>query len=347
MNIKRTNYGQTPQGQPVDLFTLVNSSGLEAGVIPFGAILVSLKTPDRTGNLADITLGYSELAGYFSNKPSFGATIGRFGNRIAGGRFTLDGATYRLAKNNGNNHLHGGIIGFHKVLWQAETVQTKASVGVKFSYLSQNGEEGYPGNLLTQVIYSLTEQNELKIEYHAETDQATPINLTHHSYFNLAGESSGNILAHELVLNAETYTPVNNKLIPTGEIHSVIGSPLDFTKPRQIGAEIDKLPGGYDHNLVLKKNGDTLSLAAQVFEATSGRVMELYTTEPGVQFYTGNFLDGTERGKSGQLYQQHFGFCLEAQHFPDSPNQPNFPSTILRPGEKYYQLTVHKFYVRD
>ena len=346
MDIQKESFGKLPDGTEIDIYTLTNKNGLKARIMTYGATVVSLEVPDRNGRIGDIVLGYDSLDGYLKASPYFGSIVGRYGNRIAKGKFTLDSVTYELAKNNGENHLHGGIKGFDKVVWTAEPVRGEGSVGVKLSYLSKDGEEGYPGNLSVTVIYTLTDENELKISYAATTDKATPVNLTHHSYFNLAGQGEGNILGNELMLNAEAYTPVDEGLIPTGEILPVKGSPMDFTSPKAIGAQIADVKGGYDHNFVLRGSGGggrKLELAAQVYEPTTGRVMEIYTTEPGIQFYSGNFLDGTITGKGGKIYQKHYGFCLETQHFPDSPNHPNFPPTILRPGEKYTSLTVHKF----
>jgi aldose 1-epimerase len=293
--------------------------------------------------MGDIVLGHDSLEGYLKSSPYFGCIVGRYGNRIAKGRFTLDGVEYKLAANNGPNHLHGGFKGFDKVVWAAQSVSEQGARGVKFNYLSPDGEEGYPGNLLVRVTYLLTDRNELSIRYEAETDKATPVNLTQHSYFNLAGQGEGDILGHELTLDAPSYTPVDEGLIPTGQIADVAGTPFDFTKPAVIGAWIAQVPGGYDHNYVLGSGGGKLAPAARVSEPRSGRVMEIATTEPGIQFYAGNFLDGTITGKSGKVYNKHYGFCLETQHFPDSPNRPGFPSTILRPGLKYHSLTVHTF----
>ncbi len=346
MDLFKEDFGRLPDGTPVELFNLNNSHGLRARIMTYGAILVSLEVPDRIGGLADITLGYDSLGGYLEATPYFGAVVGRYGNRIARGKFTLDGAEHTLAANNGDNHLHGGLKGFDKVVWAAETVREEAAVGVRLSYLSPDGEEGYPGNLSCVLTYWISEENEFKITYEATTDKATPVNLTHHSYFNLAGQGRGNILAHELLLEADRYTPVDEGLIPTGELRPVADTPFDFTTPRSIGARIAQVPGGYDHNFVLRSGGGDLARAAQVYEATSGRVMEVFTTEPGIQFYTGNFLDGTITGKVEFVYNQHSGFCLETQHFPDSPNQPDFPSTILRPGETYQTLTIYRFSTR-
>ena len=348
MDIQKQSYGRLADGLEVEVYTLTNSYGLRARIMTYGATLISLEVPDRNGQLADIVLGHDSLKGYLDpdRNPYFGSIVGRYGNRIARGKFTLDGIEYRLATNNGENHLHGGIKGFDKVLWTAEPVREEGAVGVKLSYLSRDGEEGYPGNLSTTVIYWLTEANELRISYEAETDKPTPVNLTHHSYFNLAGQGEGDILGHELTLNASHFTPVDEGLIPTGEIRPVEGTAWDFTRPKAIGAEIAAVPGGYDHNFALRDGQGPLKLAARVLEPSSGRVMEIYTTEPGIQFYTGNFLDGSIIGKSGKVHQKHYAFCLETQHFPDSPNKPSFPSTILRPGEKYTSLTIYKFFVK-
>jgi aldose 1-epimerase len=346
MFVKMEPFGSLPDGTAVDLYTLTNEHGLKARLMTYGAILVSLEVPDRHGSLGDIVLGYDALDGYIKNNPYFGAIVGRYGNRIAKGQFTLNGATYTLAKNNGENHLHGGLKGYDKVVWKAEAVKEADAVGVKFTYLSKDGEEGYPGNLSVAVIYTLSNADELKISYEATTDKATPVNLTHHSYFNLAGQGNGDILGHELMLNADRYTSVDDGLIPTGELAPVKGTPMDFTAAMTIGSRIGGVKGGYDHNYVLASGGGIMVLAARVYEPTSGRVMEISTVEPGIQFYSGNFLDGTITGKSGKVYRKHFGFCLETQHFPDSPNKPDFPSTILNPDQKYSTLTVHKFLVK-
>ena len=343
MNAEQKAFGTAPDGKNVDLFILTNSHGMQAAVTNYGGIVVSLKVPDRNGESADIVLGYETLDGYIKNSPYFGAIVGRYGNRIAKGRFTLDGAEYRLATNDGDNHLHGGIKGFDKVVWDAESVKQDNAASVKLTYLSKDGEEGYPGNLSCTVTYLLTEENELKILYTATTDKATPVNLTHHSYFNLAGQGSGDILGHELMLTADRFTPVDAGLIPTGVLQPVKDTPMDFTRQKPIGQDVASVPGGYDHNFVLNNAGGSLALAARIYEPTSGRIMEVYTTEPGIQFYSGNFLDGSITGKSGKVYMKHYGFCLEAQHFPDSPNKPYFPSTILRPGETYAQETIYTF----
>jgi aldose 1-epimerase len=346
MEILRQAFGLMPDGQSVDLFVLTNTGGMSAQIMNYGATLVSLSVPDRDGNVADITLGCDSIEGYIEASPYFGATVGRYANRIAKGKFTLEGTEYTLATNNGENHLHGGIKGFDKVLWLAEPFREEGKIGVKFVYFSKDGEEGYPGNLACTVTYVMTENDELNIIYEAETDKATPVNLTHHSYFNLAGQGEGDILSHELMLEADKYTPVDAGLIPTGEILDVANSPMDFTLPHAIGERIDQVEGSYDHNFVLRSDGGALALAARVYEPESGRIMEIHTTEPGIQFYSGNFLDGTISGKEGKLYKQHYGFCLEPQHFPDSPNQPNFPSTTLEPGAKYFSRTTFKFSTR-
>ncbi|MDZ7302381.1 MAG: galactose mutarotase [candidate division KSB1 bacterium] len=349
MKIEQSVFGKTTDGQQALLFTLQNASGMKATLTNYGAIVTALYVPDRNGKFDDVVLGYPTLDAYLKPHPYFGAIVGRVGNRIAKGKFTLEGVTYKLATNDGENHLHGGIKGFDKVVWSADSVRLDDAVGVKLSYLSKDGEEGYPGNLSCTVTYWLTNNNELKIEYHATTDKATPVNLTHHSYFNLAGQGQGNILNHQLEIFADRFTPVDKGLIPTGELRSVAGTPMDFRQPHTIGERINsddeqlKFGLGYDHNWVLNKTGDSLALAARVYEPTTGRVMEVWTTEPGLQFYCGNFLDGTLTGKQGRVYKHRYGFCLETQHFPDSPNQPNFPSTILRPGETYRTETIYRF----
>ncbi|MCU0917566.1 MAG: galactose mutarotase [Planctomycetes bacterium] len=348
MEVNVEPFGKTPEGQPVRIYRLTNANGLKAAVMTYGAIVVSLEVPDKNGALADVVLGYDNLDAYIQKSPYFGAIVGRYGNRIGKGRFTVDGTEYTLAINNGENHLHGGIKGFDKVVWDDEPVRRPDGVGIKLSYLSKDGEEGYPGNLQATVTYVLTNADELRIEYAATTDKATPVNLTHHGYWNLTG-GQRDILAHVLMLNADRFTPVDQGLIPTGEMPRVRGTVMDFTRPTAIGARIAadyeqlKFGGGYDHNWVLDKGGKKMTLAARLSEPTTGRVMEVYTQEPGVQFYSGNFLDGTITGKGGVVYQHRWGLCLETQHFPDSPNQPNFPSTILRPGEKYETVTVYRF----
>ena len=344
MSITKNVFGQK-DGKNVYLYELTNANGLSMKVTNYGGIITELMVPDRDGKTADIVLGYENLDKYIEATPYFGALIGRYGNRIAKGKFSLDGVEYTLAQNNNENHLHGGAKGFDKVVWDCEITQTDDSVGLKFTYLSKDMEEGYPGNLSCIVIYTLTNNDELKIEYEGETDKATVINLTHHSYFNLGGHDSGDILEHQLMLTAGNFTPVDAGLIPTGEIKSVKDTPMDFTTPTAIGARIDKVKGGYDHNYVLNNSSGSLALAAEVYEPKTGRVLEIFTTEPGIQFYSGNFLDGSNKGK-GAVYNKHNGFCLETQHFPDSPNKPDFPSVVLKPGEKYTHLTVHKFSAR-
>jgi aldose 1-epimerase len=334
-------------GRAITLYTLTNAHGMEVRAMNYGGIIVSIRVPDRNGQLADVVLGHERLDGYRPNPPFFGAIVGRYANRIANGTFQLDGETYTLPKNDGPNTLHGGDKGFDKAVWEGEPL--KGRTGVAFSYFSKNGEEGFPGNLRVKVTYTLTNANSLEIDYEATTDRATPINLSQHSYFNLKGEGNGDILDHEIMINADRFTPVDKNLIPTGELRPVKGTPLDFTKPTKIGARIDDnyeqlvLAHGYDHNFVINRQGGGLVLAARVSEPTTGRTLEVSTTQPGVQFYTGNFLDGTITGKQGHVYKKHYGFCLETQHFPDSPNHPSFPNTILRPGETFHQKTVFKF----
>jgi aldose 1-epimerase len=353
-SVSREPFGTTPDGEAVELFTMVNGSGVEMRAISYGGIIISLKTPDRTGVLGDIVLGFDSLQAYLDGTPYFGAIIGRYGNRIAGAHFEMDGVTYTLAANDGANHLHGGIKGFDKVVWHGEPFQSRTGVGVVFSYTSPDGEEGYPGTLLVQVTYTLTDANELVVDYLATTDQATPVNLTQHSYFNLAGPASGDILGHELLLAADAFTPVDATLIPTGEIAPVEGTPFDFRIPHAIGERISvdhqqiEFGGGYDHNWVLNGTpADGMTLAARVFEPRTGRTMEIRTTEPGIQFYSGNFLDGSLTGKGGAVYDYRTGFCLETQHYPDSPNKPEFPSTILYPGAEYRTTTVFRFGVQQ
>ncbi len=345
MGIKKELFGKTADGRPVYLYTLTNRQGMRATITNYGGIVTSLWVPDKNGQLADVVLGFDSLKDYEGTHPYFGALIGRYGNRIARGLFAVDGREYRLATNNGRNHLHGGLKGFDKVLWNARESETPQGPALHLTYHSPDGEEGYPGNLAVRVTYLLTEDNGLRIRYEARTDRPTPVNLTHHSYFNLKGAGSGDILGELLQINADSYTAVDAELIPTGVIKPVAGTPLDFASPHTIGERIAQVEGGYDHNYVLNRHGNRLSPAARVIEPTSGRVLEVYTTEPGLQFYSGNFLDGTLKGKGGKIYNQHDGYCLETQHFPDSPHHANFPSTILFPGKIYHHLTVYKFSV--
>ena len=344
--IKREPFGKMPDGKAVERFTVTNANGVEMKAISYGGIITSLRVPDRNGKLDDIVLGFDSLEPYLTQPTFFGALIGRYGNRIGNAQFTLDGKTYKLAANNNGQSLHGGVKGFDKVLWAVEPIGNN---GLAFTRTSPDGEEGYPGTLKVRVTYTLTDKNELVVEYHATTDKATPVNLTQHSYFNLAGQASGDILGHELMLNADRYTPVNDKLIPTGELAPVEGTPFDFRKPTAIGARINnahpqlKAGSGYDHNWVLNRKGTGLETAARVREPKTGRTLEITTTEPGIQFYAGNFLDGKLTGKGGAVYRHRTGFCLETQHYPDSPNQPKFPSTTLKPGQEYRTRTVFTF----
>ena len=338
----------TRDGRSIILYTLTNSHGVEVRAMNYGGIILSLRVPDRKGQLADIVLGHEKAEGYMPNPPYLGAIVGRYANRIANGTFTLDGKAYTLPKNDGPNTLHGGLTRtFDKVVWDGEALKGKNAVA--FSYLSKDREEGFPGNLRVKVTYTLTDSNELVIDYDATTDKATAINVSQHSYFNLKGEGNGDILDHEIMINADKFTPVDKNLIPTGELRAVKGTPFDFTTSTKIGARIEDqyeqmvLGHGYDHNFVLNRKGAGLSLAARVYEPTTGRVLEVSTTQPAVQFYTGNFLDGSVTGKEGHVYKRRYGFCLETQHYPDSPNHPDFPSAVLKPGEKFHQTTVFKF----
>jgi aldose 1-epimerase len=349
----KKSFGKTPDGQPLDLYVLTAKGGAEASITNYGGAVVSLKVPDRNGKLADVVLGYDNADGYVNDKSYFGALVGRYGNRIGHAQFELDGKTYTLAKNNGENSLHGGIKGFNKAVWTAKIIPAKDGQSLELSYLSKDGEEGFPGNLKVSVIYTLTNSNALRITYSATSDKKTVVNLTNHSYFNLAGQGSGDILGHLLIIQADKFTPVDAGLIPTGEFRDVASTPFDFRKELAIGARIDqdeeqlKLGGGYDHNFVLQRSNDPEeSLAARVLEPVSGRVLEVWTTEPGVQFYTGNFLDGKTIGKGGVTYPRRSAFCLETQHFPDSPNQPKFPSAVLNAGERYHTITTYKFSVK-
>ena len=353
MEIEKQSFGKTEDGMAVDLFTLTNANGMKLKITNYGGIVTSIFVPDKDGNLGDVVLGYDNLEGYLNNNPYFGCIVGRYGNRIAKGKFTLNGKNYTLATNNEPNHLHGGVKGFDKVVWAAKEVKDKDTVGLELTYLSKDGEEGYPGNLSVKVIYTLTNDNVLRIDYEATSDQPTVVNLTNHSYFNLKDAGASSILNHELMIDADYITPVDETLIPTGELRSVEGTPFDFRTLTVVGDRIDsddeqiKFAGGYDHNFVLNGKAGELRLVGKLFESTSGRVIEVWTTEPGIQFYSGNFLDGTITGKKGIVYQYRHGLCLETQHYPDSPNQPNFPSTTLNAGEKYQTTTVYTFLVKQ
>ena len=345
-------FARTADDQLVDLITLRNRNGIEVKVLTYGGIIMSLKTPDKSGAIDDIVLGFDDLPSYETKSPYFGCIIGRYGNRIAKGKFSLEGTTYTLATNNTPNHLHGGNKGWDKVVWAFETFSNAKGVGVILTHTSKDGDEGYPGTVKAKVTYTLNEQNQLIVDYEATTDKATVINLTQHSYFNLAGTKANDILGHELMLNAAQYTPVDATLIPTGQLANVEGTPFDFRTSTAIGARIganDKqieFGKGYDHNWVLSRTGSGLSEAARVVEPTTGRTMTISTTEPGIQFYSGNFLDGTLKGKGGRQYPHRAGFCLETQHYPDSPNHANFPTTTLKPGETYSSQTVFTFGVK-
>ena len=344
-NIQVEEFGKLPDGTSIKRYTLKNRNGVIAKVMEYGAILTELWVPDKDGRSGNVVAGFDNLEQYLQGHPYFGATTGRYANRIAKGRFTLEGKEYTLATNNGPNALHGGLKGFDKQVWKSESVTGKSGQqSVRFSYVSRDGEEGYPGNLSATVVYTLTDEDQLGIDYSAKTDKATVVNLTNHSYFNLAG--GGDILGHVVQINSDRYTPVNDQLIPTGELASVEGTPLDFRKPMPIGERIEKLkpvPGGYDHNFVINRRGPGLELAATVKEPKSGRKLEVLTTEPGMQLYTGNFLDGKLKGVNGVVYNRHSALCLETQHFPDSPNQPKFPSTTLLPGVEYKTTTIYRF----
>jgi aldose 1-epimerase len=343
-------FGLAPDGSKVNLYTLRNNKGAEVGICNYGGLVIFLKVPDRHGKFADVVLGYDNLPDYIKDTPYFGALIGRYGNRIAKGKFTLDGKEYTLAVNNGPNALHGGIKGFDKVVWEPRFLASPEGPSLELRYVSKDGEEGYPGTLSVTAVYTLTDDNALKLEYTATTDKDTVVNLTHHSYFNLAGK--GDILNHQVMLPADKFTPVDKTLIPTGELKPVEGTPFDFRKPTAIGARIGqddeqlKFGGGYDHNWVINKQMGELTLMARVYEPTSGRVMEVWSTEPGLQFYSGNFLDGKNKGKGGWVYKYRNGFCMEPQHYPDSPNQPNFPSVVLKPGQTYRNTIIYKFSVQ-
>ncbi|MCU0468694.1 MAG: galactose mutarotase [Arcicella sp.] len=349
-NISKTSFGKLPDGKETELFTLKNANGMEVKITNYGGIITHCNVPDKTGKYEDVVLGFDSIAGYLTPSPYFGAIIGRYGNRIANGKFTLDGKSYQLAKNNGENHLHGGLVGFDKVLWKVEPTDGEEP-SLKLTYLSKDGEEGYPGNLNVTVVYTLQKDNALKIDYSATTDKTTVINLTNHSYFNLSA-AKNDILNHEVTLNADRYLPVDKGLIPTGELRPVKGTVFDFTAPTVIGKGINEvkdqqivLGGGYDHAWILNKTGNEESLAATVVDKTSGRKMEVFTTEPAIQFYTGNFLDGTLTGKGNTKYIKRFALCLESEHYPDSPNQSAFPTVVLKPNETYKTSTTYKFSV--
>jgi aldose 1-epimerase len=351
--MRKEPFGKTPDGMDITLYTLTNKNGIEVGIINFGGAVVSLKIPDRSEKMADVVLGYDSLDGYVTNPAHFGALIGRYANRIAHGKFALDGKTYTLAKNNGENSLHGGTVGFDRRVWTARDISTPGVPSLELKYVSKDGEEGYPGTLSVRVVYTLTAQNELKIEYSATTDKDTVVNLTNHSYFNLAGQGSEDILGHVLTLHADKFTPVDAGLIPTGELRNVAGTPFDFRKPTAVGERIGqndeqlKLGNGYDHNWILNRaKAGEISLAAEVYEPKTGRILEVWTDQPGIQFYTGNFLDGTIHGKGGVAYGQRTALCLETQHYPDSPNHPEFPSTVLKPGTRFHSTTIFKFSAR-
>jgi aldose 1-epimerase len=348
-DITRTAFGRTPSGDAVEAFTLTNAHGLEMRAVTYGGIIVSLSVPDRGGRVADVVLGHDSLEEYLSDSSYFGAIIGRFANRIAGARFTVEGTPYRLAANDGPDHLHGGRTGFDRVIWDAAPFRTGHAAGVALSYTSPDGEEGYPGTLHARVRYTLTDRNELMVDFLATTDRATPVNLTQHTCFNLTGDGAGDVLGHLLWINADAMTPVDENLIPMGKVAPVAGGPFDFRGLTPIGARITsddeqlRRGRGYDHNFVLKRGEPGLTHAAQVVEPASGRTVDVYTTEPGLQFYSGNFIDGKVIGKAGKVYGPRSGLCLETQHYPDSPNQPGFPSTLLRPGEQYRSRTVFAF----
>ena len=348
LEVTKQAFGNMPDGSAVDLYTLSNAAGMRAGIITYGGTVVSLTAPDRTGKFGDVVNGLDDVASYMKGTAYFGALIGRYGNRIGHAQFKLDGATYKLPANDGPNTLHGGTAGFDKRIWTAVPGNSPDGQTLELTYVSKDGEEGFPGTLTAKVVYTLTSKNELKIDYSATTDKPTVVNLTNHSYFNLKGAGEGDILGHEVMIAGDRFTPVDSTLIPTGELKAVAGTPFDFTKATPIGARIEaddpqiKFGKGYDHNWVLNKTGAELSKAAEVHEPTTGRVMEVWTTEPGLQFYTGNFLDGTLQGK-GKTYAHRSAFCMETQHFPDSPNKPSFPSTTLRPGDTYKTTTIYRF----
>ena len=349
VKVSKSPFGKTSDGTSVELYTLENSNGMKAKITNYGGIVTQLHVPDKDGNLGDVVLGYDKLSSYIKASPYFGCITGRYANRIAKGQFTIDGKTYQLATNNGDNHLHGGNVGFDKRVWTAKEVSSLGRAGIELTYLSKDGEEGYPGNLASKVTYWLTNQNELEIEYESSTDKATPINLTHHSYFNLAGEGSGDILNHEVELFADNYVPTDDAGIPLGKIATVKGTPFDFLTPFKIGKRIGakdqqiEFGKGYNHNWVINDTGKALNLAARVTEPKTGRIMEVITDQPGIQFYTGNYLDGSNIGKGNKIYNHRNAFCLETQVHPDSPNQKGFPKSILKPGETYRHVCIYRF----
>jgi aldose 1-epimerase len=349
MGITKEFFGKTDAGESVDLYTLTNNKGMIVKIITYGGILNQIWAPDKYGKFKDVILGFDKLEGYVHGKAFIGALVGRYANRIGKAKFTLDGKEYKLAANNNGNALHGGTIGFNSVVWKGTPLTHSKSVALKLEYLSKDGEEGYPGNMNVVVIYSLNDNNEIEIDYSATCDKKTVVNLTNHAYFNLTGSPESDILNQVMMINADKYTPINETLIPTGKLEPIKGTPLDFKNPEPIGTRIDDkfeqivLAGGYDHNWVLNKEGNALSLAARVFDPLSGRVLEVLTTEPGIQFYSGNFLNGSETGIGNIQYDKRHGFCLETQHFPDSPNKPEFPSVVLEPGKKYSTKTIFKF----
>jgi aldose 1-epimerase len=350
--ITKSDFGTLPDGKQAYLFTVTNKNGVEMKITNYGGIITSLKTPDKNGVLEDIVLGYHTLDGYLKESPYFGAIVGRYANRVAKGKFTLEGKEYTLALNNGPNTLHGGLVGFDKAVWEVEEIKSEEGPALKLSYTSKDMDEGFPGALKMEVVYTLADSNELKFAFKATTDKTTIVNLTQHTYFNLTGNTKRDILDHELVIYADAIVPVNDTLIPTGVLMPVEGTPFDFNKPHRVGERINdkneqiELGGGYDHCYVLRKGKDRLIHAATLTDTTSGRQVDVYTTEPGMQFYSGNFLKGTITGKEGVVYHKRFGMCLETEHFPDSPNQPNFPSVVLKPGEVYQTNTVYRFGVR-
>lgn len=349
MEISKAEFGKTKDGQNVEAYTLTNNNGMMVRIITYGGTITEIWVPDKNGKFADVALGYDNIEGYENGKAFIGALIGRYANRIGKAKFSIDGVEYKLPANDNGNQLHGGIKGFDKVVWTAEPITNKNSISLKLTYYSKDGEEGYPGNVHATVVYSLNDKNEIEMDYSATTDKTTVVNLTNHAYFNLAGAGSGDILSHKLMIDADKFTPVDATLIPTGELRNVEGTPMDFRKPAAIGSRINddydqlKLGKGYDHNWVLNKKGNELKLAAEAYEPESGRVLDVITTQPGIQFYSGNFLNGSEIGKGNIPYKHRYGFCLETQHFPDSPNKPEFPTVILKPGEKYSSKTIYKF----